>query len=135
MNLHELQTTFKKSQDVWKEKWNRYRFQAILVLCFLVWTPLLITETLQIQHSCHPMILFSNKLPEQCQQSLISNNPFSEQLKSNQPTDLLPTPNHSNLDAGTIGIAVGTTAAILGAPITVAAGISLLVWLAVKTLF
>lgn len=49
------------------DQWLRYRFQTVLVVCFLVWTPLLVIETLQIQHSCHPMIHWSGTLPKECQ--------------------------------------------------------------------
>lgn len=128
-----MQENFKQVQDNWLQKWNRHRFQAILVIVFLVWTPLLMTETLQTQHSCHPMINFSNKLPEECQQSWIYNNPFLG-TNINKPIDS-PTSNHSNLDAGTMGIAVGATAAIAGAPVSIAVGIGILVWLTAKTLF
>ncbi|MEH2193098.1 MAG: hypothetical protein V7K98_10720 [Nostoc sp.] len=49
------------------DRWLRYKFQTILVVCFLLWTPLLVIETLQIQHSCHPMINWSGTLPAECQ--------------------------------------------------------------------
>lgn len=49
------------------DRWLRYRFQTILVVCFLLWTPFLVAETLQVQHSCHPMIHWSGTLPAECQ--------------------------------------------------------------------
>ncbi|MCW5312618.1 hypothetical protein GTQ43_01730 [Nostoc sp. KVJ3] len=49
------------------DRWLRYQFQTILIVCFLLWTPLLVIETLQIQHSCHPMIHWSGTLPAECQ--------------------------------------------------------------------
>jgi len=49
------------------DRWLRYQFQTILVCIFLLWTPLLVIETLQIQHSCHPMIHWSGTLPAECQ--------------------------------------------------------------------
>jgi hypothetical protein len=116
-----MQQTFKKLQDDWLKKWIKYRFQAILVICFLVWTPLLITETLQIQHSCHPMISFTKPSAE-----------------CNSLPGFLPpaaTPVLSNLNPGTVGIGVAAVAAIAGAPVTVAAGIGLVVWLLGKSLF
>ncbi|MBN3940879.1 MAG: hypothetical protein V7L21_34945 [Nostoc sp.] len=118
-----MQEIFKKYQDGWQKKWNSHRFSAILVVCLLIWTPLLITETLQIQHSCHPMIAFS-KLPAECNTS-----------PGWFPSPLPPpvTPITSNLDAGTIGIAVGATAAALGVPVPIAAGLGMLAWLAAKT--
>ncbi|MEH2086211.1 hypothetical protein [Nostoc sp.] len=59
------------------DRWLRYKFQTILVVCFLLWTPLLIIETLQIQHSCHPMIHWSGTLPAECQPKLLQFNSSS----------------------------------------------------------
>jgi cytoskeletal protein RodZ len=49
------------------DRWLRYRFQTILVVCFLLWTPFLVAKTLQVQHSCYPMIHWSDTLPDECQ--------------------------------------------------------------------
>ncbi|MBN3959863.1 hypothetical protein [Nostoc sp. NMS8] len=59
------------------DRWLRYKFQTILVGCFLLWTPLLVIETLQIQHSCHPMIHWSGTLPVECQPKLLQLNSSS----------------------------------------------------------
>ncbi|QLE47636.1 hypothetical protein FD724_05575 [Nostoc sp. C057] len=59
------------------DRWLRYQFQTILVVCFLIWTPLLVVETLQIQHSCHPMIHWSGTLPAECQPKLLQFNSSS----------------------------------------------------------
>lgn len=57
--------------------WLRYRFQTILIVCFLLWTPLLVIETLQIQHSCYPMIHWSGTLPVECQPKALQLNSSS----------------------------------------------------------
>jgi hypothetical protein len=119
-----MQEIFKKYQDGWQKKWNRRRFSVILVVCFLIWTPLLITETLQIQHSCYPMVPVS-KLPAEC-------NTLPGLFPPLLPPPAIPIT--SNLDAGTIGIAVGATAAALGVPVPIAAGLGMLAWLAAKTI-
>ncbi|MEH2346579.1 MAG: hypothetical protein V7K55_01005 [Nostoc sp.] len=59
------------------DRWLRYQFQTILVVCFLLWTALLVIETLQIQHSCHPMIHWSGTLPAECQPKLLQLNSSS----------------------------------------------------------
>ncbi|MBD2413485.1 hypothetical protein FACHB389_30290 [Nostoc calcicola FACHB-389] len=59
------------------DRWLRYKFQTILVVCFLLWTSLLVIETLQIQHSCHPMIHWSGTLPKECQPKLLQFNSSS----------------------------------------------------------
>lgn len=117
-----MQQTFRKLQDDWLKKWIKYRFQAILIICFLAWTPLLITETLQIQHSCHPLINFTNKLSAEC-----------NSLPGFLPPAAMPVP--SNLNPGIVGIGVAAVAAIAGAPITVAAGIGIAIWLFGKNFF
>jgi hypothetical protein len=71
--------TIAKFYQPWLEKWRSHRFQAILLICFLLWTPLLVAETLQVQNSCHPMINWSKELPPECQ----SKQP--KQLKEEQP--------------------------------------------------
>jgi hypothetical protein len=118
-----MQTNFKQYQTFLLNKWNSRRFSAALIVCFVIWTPLLVTETLQIQHSCHPMINFLGKLPTECNTS-----PFS--------SPLLPPPGIpiSNLDAGQLGIAVGATAAALGVPVPIAAGLGILTWIAAKSI-
>jgi hypothetical protein len=62
--------------------WFGNHFQAILIIVFLIWTPLLVTGTLEIQHSCHPMINWSNTLPSECN---------SPQSKFNEKDKSLPT--------------------------------------------
>lgn len=47
--------------------WFGNQLQAAFIIVFLIWTPLLVAETLQVQHSCHPMINWSNTLPGECE--------------------------------------------------------------------
>lgn len=71
------------------DRWLRYRFQTILVVCFLVWTPFLVAKTLQVQHSCHPMIHGSSPLPAECQPKVSQTNSSSskkpERLRDRSP--------------------------------------------------
>lgn len=137
-----------KSYQPWLEKWRNHRFQAILLICFFLWTPLLVLETLQVQNSCHPMINWSNELPPECQ---------SKQLKLNKPVIAEKSPHqgeeqpnkpiqeslkeieesakqHPDITGATIGIAVGATAAaIANAPLVVTVGIGIALWLAIRT--
>jgi hypothetical protein len=163
--------------DVLQQKFNSHKFQIITALCLFIWTPLLITKTLYIQHSCHPMVDIYHLLPKECNQSPISHNFSSKKSKLNKSTDETsnfqnyknssksssphidteiasknnsPQLNHpnddieiastdnldnsviSNVKAGTAGVAAGVTAALVGAPIAVAAGVAILTWFAVK---
>ncbi len=56
------------------ERSLRFRFQTIVVVCFLLWTPLLVIQTLQVQHSCHPMINWSGTLRAECQPKALQPN-------------------------------------------------------------
>ncbi|MEH1870936.1 hypothetical protein [Nostoc sp.] len=88
------------------DRWLRYRFQTILVVCFLLWTPLLVIETLQIQHSCHPMIHWAGTLPAKCQPKALQLNSnsskkpetqrdHSQEQKQKVPSDRSPSPKPS----------------------------------------
>ncbi|MBD2018557.1 hypothetical protein H6F96_31965 [Microcoleus sp. FACHB-53] len=74
------------------DRWLRYRFQTILVVCFLLWTPFLVAKTLQVQHSCHPMIHGSSPLPAECQPKVSQTNSSSskkpERLRDRSPEQI-----------------------------------------------
>ncbi|MEH2094643.1 hypothetical protein [Nostoc sp.] len=57
-----------KSLLSWLERLLRLDFQAILLVFLLIWTPLLANTTLQVQHSCDPMIHWSGEFPAECKQ-------------------------------------------------------------------
>ncbi|MDY7021634.1 MAG: hypothetical protein SWJ54_09760 [Cyanobacteriota bacterium] len=48
----------------------RYRFSTILLACLILWTPLLTWETIEVQHSCHPLVNWSNQLAKECTASI-----------------------------------------------------------------
>ncbi|MEH1914899.1 hypothetical protein [Nostoc sp.] len=147
------------------DRWLRYKFQTILVVCFLLWTPLLVIETLQIQHSCHPMIHWSGTLPAECQPKPLQpnfNSPKKPEIKGKiVPRDETPLPKpsptpqptekrnpieeaikmakeHPDITGGFIGIGVGITVgvtAVATAPLAVAVGIGAAVWFVIRTGF
>ena len=49
---------------------------TILLVCSIAFTSLLVRQTLQIQHSCNPMIHWSGKLPIECQ--IATKNDFND---------------------------------------------------------
>ncbi|MBD2541471.1 hypothetical protein [Coleofasciculus sp. FACHB-SPT36] len=79
------------------DRWLRYRFQTILVVCFLLWTPFLVAETLQVQHSCHPMIYKPGTLPAECQPKPPQPKPLSTSQEKKQiaGSDRSPSPTPS----------------------------------------
>ena len=42
------------------------KLKTILLVCLISFTSLLVRQTLQIQHSCNPMIHWSGELPAEC---------------------------------------------------------------------
>ncbi|MEG4519612.1 MULTISPECIES: hypothetical protein [unclassified Microcoleus] len=123
----------------WLEKWINHRFQAIILICLLVWTPILVAGTLQVQNSCNPMIHSSNNLlPKYCQNEG-NNGTQKETDKSgkkdgNKMQELLDSiKQHPDLTGVSIGIGFATVATIANAPLVVVAGISIALWLAIRT--
>lgn len=62
----------------------RLSLQAVLLVCFLLSTSVLIQKTEQIQHSCQPMIQWTDKLPPACtkpdsEKSCVSNSDCPKQ--------------------------------------------------------
>jgi hypothetical protein len=134
-----------KSALSWLERLLPLNFQAILLVCLLIWTPLLAITTLQVQHSCNPMIHWSGEFPAECKQ--IATESKSSINQQNKTTKVKPdskpkskvykpyivTPQKSNpefeekrsileaikeqpdLTGGAIGIAVATGVALIGA--------------------
>jgi len=129
----------RKFYQPWLEKWINHRFQAILLICFLLWTPILVAETLQVQNSCHPMINWSNNSRPECGRNDGNNGSRKEsnnggQNDVNKIEELLDSiKQHPDLTGVTIGIGFATVATIANAPLVVAAGISIALWLAIRT--
>lgn len=144
------------------DRWLRYRFQTILVICFLAWTPLLVIETLQIQHSCHPMIHWSGTLPSECKSDFkIFKQPEiqhehtqhqtqiakSDRISSPQPSAVpqppipdmsrspqSPEKEHPDIAGGVVGIGVASLVAVVGGvPLAAAVGIGAAVWFVIRT--
>ena len=55
--------------------------KTILLVCSIAFTSLLFRQTLQIQHSCNPMIHWSGELPTECQIAVKTNNKNSSSQK------------------------------------------------------
>lgn len=139
------------------DQWLRYRFQTILVVCFLLWTPLLVIETLQIQHSCHPMIHWFETLPAECQPKIVSDRPQEKKPPSDHTTPQPQTPgisplpeppekpnriedaiktakDHPDITGSVVAIGVASTVAVVATvPLAVAVGIGAAVWFVIRT--
>ncbi|AVH66751.1 hypothetical protein CDG77_03995 [Nostoc sp. 'Peltigera membranacea cyanobiont' 213] len=77
-----------KSLLSWLERLLRLDFQAILLVFLLIWTPLLANTTLQVQHSCDPMIHWSGEFPAECKQ--IATESKSSINQQNKTTKIKP---------------------------------------------
>lgn len=129
--------------EKWSNEWRNHRFQAILLICFSIWTPVLVAETLQVQNSCHPMIHWSRELSPECDKidggKIIRNGGDGGNKKggnkiieiSKQIIDSAK--QHPDLTGASIGIAFATGAALASTPLVVTVGIGIALWLAIRT--
>jgi hypothetical protein len=69
------------------------KFSSIIAVCVITFTSFLVTKTLQIQHSCNPM-LHSGTLPIQCQVAANNFNSKSEKSSLQKPTNSKPSTNN-----------------------------------------
>lgn len=108
---------------------SKQRFQALLIVGFLLWSSLLIIETVNVQHSCTPMINGDRKLPDVC-------SPPPPRRCDTDPDCLVPPPRPKSAlerfleqhpaEAMIMVAAVGAgIAAIAGAPILVIVGVGI----------
>lgn len=133
-------------KTVFLNKWQIQRFQLIVIIAFLVWTPLLVTETLKVQHSCHPMIQPVNELSLDCPEALPP--PNSKKPIIDAPSRKPPiVPPHSpkkpiidsikenpDLVGGTAAIAIAATVAVVTtAPLMVVIGMGAGVYFVTRT--
>ncbi|AVH68450.1 hypothetical protein [Nostoc sp. 'Peltigera membranacea cyanobiont' N6] len=147
-----------KSPLSWLDKILRLHFQAIMLVCLLTWTSLLATTTLQVQHSCNPMIHWSGELPKEClkkpnqilssnirQDKIIQAQPNNEHKHetSNLPKNPSKNPpdtvlgeleKYPDVTAGAIAIGVATGIALItSSPIALVLGSGFVTWLAIRT--
>lgn len=65
MNKLEKRSRYSEAIDSIYSKVAISKISSILAICLIALTSMLVTRTLQIQHSCHPMI-YSGALPTKC---------------------------------------------------------------------
>lgn len=118
--------------------------KAIIWVLFLLWTFLLSGITWEIQHSCAPIIAWSDTLPAKChpqkdphttQRSLIPNwlsHNAHNDLASPKPQDPPRNMITSNAIATASGTAVAIVSAVAGAPAIVTACLGVAMWFFVK---
>jgi hypothetical protein len=118
--------------------------KAIVWVLFLLWTFLLSGITWEIQHSCAPIIAWSDTLPTKChpqkdphttQRSLIPNwlshndrNDLARPKPQDPPRDMIT----SNAIATASGTAIAIVSAVAGAPAIVTACLGVAMWFFVK---
>jgi hypothetical protein len=57
----------------WMRQIQKIQIKTIILICIIVWTPFLTIATLQVQYSCHPMIVWTVKIPASCNQEIVKN--------------------------------------------------------------
>lgn len=77
------------------EKFNSLRSQlttsklkTVLLVCLISFTSLLVRQTLQVQHSCKPMIHWSGNLPSECQVAVENDFDSFDKLSSTRTQEL-----------------------------------------------
>ena len=137
-------------------RWIRYRFSTILLACLILWTPVLTWETIEVQHSCHPLVNWSNQTVKECTPPPVITDedktdsgskpttdtsesvkkdptkPTKEDPKQEIKSPIEQAKEHPDLAGATAGIAAGAVAAIASAPAAVAVGVGVLFWLLVR---
>ena len=73
------------------------KLKTILLVCLISFTSLLVRQTLQIQHSCNPMIHWSGELPTECQIATIDNLNPSDRDELSLPKQTDNEQNNNNL--------------------------------------
>lgn len=130
---------------------SKRRFQPFILLCFLIWTPLLITETLQVQHSCYPMIHWTGEFSPECRSKY---KPQPTEAKYSKANPAIPptrtsysspssssvqhsgssSSNVGDIAGGIVGMAGATGAAIAGAPVAAVVGIGIALWFFIRSI-
>jgi hypothetical protein len=117
-----------------------FSWKSILLSGFFLWTLILSLATVQVQHSCSPMLHWSNTpLPEYCPKPSPPKSIASKPVNLHVPptSSLSPstptTPQHFDGLAKTVGVTVGIVAAILEAPLIMAVGAGAFAWFMVRT--
>jgi hypothetical protein len=78
-----------------------FKLKTILLICLIGFTSLLVRQTLQVQHSCNPMIHWFRELPTECQVAVKTNfdgfdnfsYPRKEEIKTPKQTNKKQTTN------------------------------------------
>jgi hypothetical protein len=121
--------------------------QLILLGCFLIWTSLLVMETLQVQHSCYPMIHWVGEFSSECRSKY-----KSQPVESQYATPTIPQPKNSysspvlgervqpgnssssaDIAGGLAGMTGAAGAAIAGAPVAVVVGVGIVLWFFIRS--
>lgn len=121
--------------------------EITLIVLFLIWTPLLINSTLEIQHSCYPLIQVS-QLPDKCYSPPPPITPKhgkeSTTTGNDKVTDPIDPPDtketslidfakeNTELVAGTVALVAGAGLAIVATPLWIVAGIGAVSYFVIK---
>ena len=69
----EVGLLYSKAVIYWRSHLTMSKLKTILLVSLISFTSLLIRQTLQVQHSCNPMIHWSGELPAECQVAVNTN--------------------------------------------------------------
>lgn len=69
----EMRSRLYERFDLLRSRLTTSKFKTILLVSLIGFTSLLVRQTLQVQHSCNPMIHWSGELPAECQVAVNNN--------------------------------------------------------------
>ena len=84
----EMRSRLYEKFNSWRSHLTTSKLKTILLVSLISFTSLLVRQTLQVQHSCNPMIHWSGNLPAECQVAVTTNskNPAKQQeIQKQQP--------------------------------------------------
>lgn len=112
-------------------RWGRF----FVVLLLVSYTSLLTVRTLEIQHSCYPLLEWTEVFQQQCS---LCNSPNKGDSGQGESYSCPEPPEPGHLGKEIASVAVGAVAAaglaIAGAPIAIVAGAGFFIWLAARSL-
>lgn len=129
------------NQSPWLVSLKRHAVGILSVLLLVSWASLLTVPTIQLQHSCKPLLEWTDISATKCPSDPSDNTSKPDKHKPGEGLKTPPSePPGGNISdkRDWVGIAAGSAAivglAVIGAPVAVVAGVGVAVWLATRTL-
>lgn len=84
----EIRSRLYEKFSSWRSQLTTSKLKTVLLVCLISFTSLLVRQTLQVQHSCKPMIHWSGNLPSECQVAVENNFDSFDKFSSTRTQEL-----------------------------------------------